>query len=157
MFISLSFKESFTGVIAICDIEVDVMKEMLLYMYTDECSDISIFDQMADSLLIAASKYQIDGLVRIAEDYLSLQITVDNAVNILLLADIYGACRLKESTLLYMSQNHGRVLQTKEFQQLEGDLLKDTLAILNMAMKRKGCGSAIDSKEKHLNNSCTIH
>lgn len=51
--------ESQSDRVIIDDVEPDVMKEMLRFMYTGTAPNL---DRMADTLLAAADKYQLDRL-----------------------------------------------------------------------------------------------
>ena len=45
--------------VVVDDVEPDVMKELLRFMYTDTAPNL---ERMADTLLAAADKYQLDRL-----------------------------------------------------------------------------------------------
>lgn len=148
--------ESSKKELVITDIDEEVLKELINFIYTDECSDNLVFDKMAGSILIASNKFSIDGLKRLAEDYLKLHINHENVINILILANSCST-KLKEACLQYIGQNHSGIVHTKEFEMLEGDLLKEILAVLNIAMKRKGCGNHFtDTGEKRFTSFCSI-
>lgn len=106
--------EKNTKEIHITDINYNVMKELICYMYTDTCSEESI-EKYSDELLGAACKYQIIGLENICSNYLVNQLSIDTAVNTLILADLYDAKELKKRCLYFISEH------AKSIMQLEGD------------------------------------
>uniref|UniRef100_A0A0K0EYE0 BTB domain-containing protein n=1 Tax=Strongyloides venezuelensis TaxID=75913 RepID=A0A0K0EYE0_STRVS len=73
-------KESIIGIIEILDFEVDVVKEMLDYIYTNEAPNIK---EMATEVFLIADKYEIEGLKSMAMEYLlfnPLQINYGNSL-----------------------------------------------------------------------------
>lgn len=106
--------EKNTKEIHITDINYNVMKELICYMYTDTCNEESI-EKYSDELLGAACKYQIIGLENICSNYLVNQLSINTAVNTLILADLYDAKQLKKRCLYFISQ-HAKIIM-----QLEGD------------------------------------
>uniref|UniRef100_A0A0N5BE46 BTB domain-containing protein n=1 Tax=Strongyloides papillosus TaxID=174720 RepID=A0A0N5BE46_STREA len=74
-------KESITGIIEIVDFDVDVVKEMLDYIYTDEAPNIK---EMATDVLAIADKYELDGLKSMAKNCLFWNLIQNNFANFLL-------------------------------------------------------------------------
>ena len=93
------------------DIEADVLKELLTYIYTGECPNIKAH---APSLLCVAEKYdlQLSRLKTLCEKRLSYNLQVDNAARFLVLADTYNAEQLKRNALLFIKkQRNGKKLK----------------------------------------------
>ena len=92
------------------------MKELVLYMYTDElrCTP-EIMESMSEALFCAACKYQVIGMIRLCEDYLSQQITIDNFLTLLQLGDTYSSKKLKQQCLHFISQNVHAVISNKDY------------------------------------------
>ena len=85
---SHDMKESATNIINMPDIEPDVLKEFLTYLYTYDSPNIKNY---AASLLDFAEKYQLPHLKSLCEQRLSYDLQINNAAKILLLAHTYGA------------------------------------------------------------------
>ena len=147
--------ENSTGLIVVPDVDHHVMEELLNFVYTDSCSDKAVFEAVSQPLLCAASKYEVSGLVAICEQYLVQQLSVDTAVSLLRLADSYNAQKLKESALQYIAVNSSSVMQTKDFSDLDGELLRETKAVMDAATKRKGCRGTVEG-ERRFATSCSI-
>lgn len=107
-------KESVSNVIEISDFEAVVVREFLHFIYTDTCSPKAM-DTHAEQLLAMACKYQVKGLETLCENHLCSTLTVDNIVNVLLLADMYSARHLKNRALLFISHNAKAVIQSDGF------------------------------------------
>ncbi|XP_065205269.1 protein roadkill-like [Planococcus citri] len=80
----------------ITDVKEDVMNEILKFIYTGQCENV---DKLADGLLAAADKYDIDQLKKICLKTISKSISVDNAPNLLVLADLYHENELKSKVI----------------------------------------------------------
>ena len=121
--------ESATNTIELSDIDSDVLKELLTYIYTGECPRI---EEFAESLIYHAEKYELDHLKALCEEQLSYDLQVDNAARILLLADACKAEQLKRNTLLYVNEHGDEVEHTKEWEDVQksNDLLRDLVSTM---------------------------
>ncbi|XP_044020999.1 speckle-type POZ protein-like [Aphidius gifuensis] len=99
MFDHESMKESRDNRVVINDIDVDVVKQMLEYIYTEKTP--SKINDCVQDLLGAANKYQIDDLKEICENNIMGKITVANAVDTLVVADRYDTKELKNKESQY--------------------------------------------------------
>lgn len=90
-------KEKKENKIEICDMKHETVQKMLYYMYAGEF-DHDIEDSAGD-LLAAAEKYEIDELKTTCGKVLSKSVTIDNALEILILADLYKVNDLKNKAL----------------------------------------------------------
>ena len=135
-------QESITNTIKLSDIEPEVLKELLTYIYTNESPNIRTH---AASLLIHAQKYQLDHLKALCERRLmiSYDLQIDNAARILLLANDHEAKQLKRNAMLFINEHRDEVPLTKEW---EG--VKESAELLNYlfcigvepaAKRRKTC------------------
>ena len=109
---SHDMKESATNTVDLSDIEPDVLKELLTYIYTSECPNIKA---QAESLLYQAEKYELSHLKALCEERLSYDLQIDNAARILLLADRYDAKQLKWNSLLFINEHGDEVRETEEW------------------------------------------
>ena len=100
-------KESKTKVVTVKDISKEVLKEMLHFIYTGTLSksvdDLSV--NMTRDLLRAADQYQLDLLKKVCEEKLCLALSVGNALEYLVLADLHQASSLKAKAVTVVVTN----------------------------------------------------
>ena len=87
-------KEKMTGVVDVPDIEPDVFKELLRYIYTGEVP-WNRMDEVAAGLLAAADKYLLEKLKNACEEHLTDRISPANCIKLLSL-DEKRCCLLFE-------------------------------------------------------------
>ena len=126
---SHDMKETATNTITLNDIEPDVLKELLTYIYTGDCPNI---ETHADSLLYHAEKYELSILKARCERYLSYDLQVDNAAAILMLANACNAEQLKRNALLFINEHGDEVELTEEWEDVKTnvDLLHDLVSTM---------------------------
>ncbi len=73
---------------------------MLRYVYTGRASNL---DRMADDLLAAADKYALDRLKVMCEEALSASLSIDNAADVLILADLHSAEQLRAQSIEFIN------------------------------------------------------
>ena len=128
--------ESVNKAVELPDIDSDVLKELLTYIYTGECTKI---EELAESLIYHAEKYELDHLKALCEEQLSYDLQVDNAARILILADACKAEQLKRNALLYVNEHGDEVEHTKEWEDIKSslDLLQDLISTVYQSAKRQ--------------------
>lgn len=123
-------EESKTNEVYIPDFDDVVIKDLLHFIYTDDCPPKSL-ESNAEMLLAAACKYQIKALESICEVYLSSTINVNNVVSILNLSDLYGKKQLKHCALQFIAYNAKAVVQTEHFfENLGFSLCQEVIKVL---------------------------
>uniref|UniRef100_A0A0E0M7V5 BTB domain-containing protein n=1 Tax=Oryza punctata TaxID=4537 RepID=A0A0E0M7V5_ORYPU len=98
-------KESDTaGVVRIEDMEAQVFKLLLCFVYTDSLPEMENGDEdvMCQHLLVAADRYNLERLKLICEEKLCRYISVDAVSNILALADQYHCDGLKKACFNFL-------------------------------------------------------
>ncbi|XP_064553834.1 protein roadkill-like [Drosophila montana] len=121
---SSATEENQRGVVTIDDMDPEVQIEMLRFIYTDHAPNL---EMMASDLLAASEKYFFEKLKAMCEKSLVATLSIENAAETLVLADLYNANQLKARTIdfikvnmdnvrrtegwRYMSQNHLAVIQ----------------------------------------------
>uniref|UniRef100_A0A914GWL8 BTB domain-containing protein n=1 Tax=Globodera rostochiensis TaxID=31243 RepID=A0A914GWL8_GLORO len=103
--------ESKTGVLEIKDVECGVVKEMLNFIYSGKSSSPEI-NEIASDLLIAADKYRLEELKTHCEHCLIQAINFENACQLLIIADMYGAQFLRKRVLQFIMQHPKKITQT---------------------------------------------
>ncbi|CAN6288197.1 unnamed protein product [Urochloa humidicola] len=109
-------------VIHIKDTEADVFDALLTFMYTDNLPEMKEQDEsaMAQHLLVAADKYNLERLKLICEDKLCKHIDKDSAATILALAEQHNCHGLKDACFTFLSSSStlGAVMETDGFEHL---------------------------------------
>ena len=130
--------ESATNSLTLPDIEPDVLKELLTYIYTGECPNIK---EHALSLLGQAEKYELSHLKALCERRLSYDLQVSNAARILVLADTLKAEQLKRNALLFINEHGHEVQSTDGWEEVNKsiELLRNLFSTIHepAAKKRK--------------------
>ena len=122
-------QEKQTNRIEINDVRAEVLKQMLVYIYTDGVPKIK---EMANDLLYVADKYQLDNLKAMCERHLSYNLQVSNAAHTVQLAHMHNAPKLKENALRFVSKHITEVRATKEWEEVKkcGDVLDDLIEVM---------------------------
>ena len=149
-------KECQSGEIMIHDIEIDTMRELLTYMYTDSFSEESILDTQAGDLLMSATKYEVLGVIHQCELALIQQVTEVTVIELLAFADAYTAQKLKGHCIQYLGTLNGDIFKSVQFQQLPEDLMNECINTLEKTLK---CGmkhSGNTSPDKKATANCIV-
>ncbi|KAJ8670231.1 hypothetical protein QAD02_001490 [Eretmocerus hayati] len=112
-------KEKIEDTVTIPDIDPEVMHELLRYIY---CGRVEAFDRV-DELFRAADKYQIDDLKRKCLEVLCDKITVENAVDLLVMSNSCSDERSKYRITLFIVDNIREVVASSGFGLLSNDAL----------------------------------
>uniref|UniRef100_A0A0N5BS25 BTB domain-containing protein n=1 Tax=Strongyloides papillosus TaxID=174720 RepID=A0A0N5BS25_STREA len=110
-----TFEKSRTNFIEIKDFRVEVVREMLRYIYTDEVSDIQ---NMANEIFEIANKYELQKLKSIAEKCLCSDLNIENVCERFLLSEAYSSVELKEMVQKFIIDNVENIIKTKKWDRL---------------------------------------
>ncbi|XP_057318380.1 speckle-type POZ protein B-like [Microplitis mediator] len=128
-------KEKRDNEVTIPDIEPEIFNKLLEFIYTD---DINNLDMDAASLLEAANKYQLLKLKSLCEESLFKSASINNAIELMILADLHNANQLFERVLELIIKNIEDVIETPEYKILEASqplLLSKLIKKLATSMK----------------------
>ncbi|KAH7674552.1 speckle-type POZ protein [Dioscorea alata] len=127
-----SFSDAFTGdksEILVTDIEPEVFKAMLQFIYCDTLVDdemlaasssmSSVSDSFAAKLLAAADSYCLERLRLMCESYLCKDLSVNSVARTLAFAERYHAMELKSVCLKFAAENLAAVMETDGFKYLK--------------------------------------
>lgn len=89
-------QESIKNRVEVNDMEPEVFKEMVCFIYTRKATKPH---RMLHDLLAAADKYHLEHLKVMCEEALSSNLSTENAVEILILADLHSVHQLKTQAL----------------------------------------------------------
>ena len=81
------------------DVDEETMREVLRFIYTGNTPNL---EGMADTLLAAADKYQLERLKVLCEESLVAGLATDNVCDTLVLADLHSAEQLKTHALEFV-------------------------------------------------------
>ncbi|XP_071978340.1 speckle-type POZ protein-like [Engystomops pustulosus] len=94
-------EESKKNRVDITDMEPEVFKEMMGYIYTGKAPNL---EKMADNLLAAADKYALERLKVLCEEALCNSLSVENVADVLILADLHSAEQLKAQAIDFINR-----------------------------------------------------
>ncbi|CAL5007523.1 unnamed protein product [Urochloa decumbens] len=126
--------------IAISDMQPDVFKGLLRFIYTDSLpnmDDLSKSDslEMARHLLVAADRYAMDRLQLVCARILSKSLDVENMSTTLGLADRHGCSALKDACIEYIisSDRMDDVVKTEGYARLKSSCPSVLVEVLEKA------------------------
>lgn len=94
--------------------DFDTMYLVLKYMYKGEIEK-ALLDKHADSIFKASDYYEINDLKKICEKILIRQVTINNMVDMLVMADMYKAPDLKTATMKLIVHNSKELMKQKDW------------------------------------------
>ncbi|XP_065209115.1 speckle-type POZ protein B-like [Planococcus citri] len=132
MFSNYTMLENQKNEVEIKDIQQDIFEEMLYYIYTGTTRNL---DELAFELIPVTDKYDLDELKNMCEQVMFNKLSLENAAEILMLADMHRAEELKAQTLQFIKR---RSFSFKDFKNSDvwnvltasrPQLMKDMLAL----------------------------
>ncbi|MEJ1282477.1 hypothetical protein NN561_013435 [Cricetulus griseus] len=99
----------------ILDLEPQVFKAMMEFIYTGKAPDLH---SKADAVLAAADKYGLEHLKVMCEDALYRDLSVENAAHTLILADLHSAGQLKTKALDFITAHASEVSETSSWKKM---------------------------------------
>jgi len=91
----------------IIDLEGDIVHDMILYIYSEKVPDL---ETKAAGLLSAAEKYDLQELKTMCEVALCENVTTDNCLDLLVLADLHRATSVRQLTLKFIVDNSREIV-----------------------------------------------
>jgi hypothetical protein len=111
------FLKSKTKKVTITDIDIEVFRQLLIYLYTGSAPKLAE-ENMTQLLFEAADKYNIDNLKTECTDALLKRVNLDNAIRLLVWSHIHSVAKLKEATLKFLAANSLRIFSQPEWMDL---------------------------------------
>ncbi|KAM6164716.1 LOW QUALITY PROTEIN: speckle-type POZ protein-like [Rhynchocyon petersi] len=108
-------EESKKNQVLINDVDPEVFKEVMCFIYMGKAPNV---DKMAGNLLAAAERYALERLKVMCEDALCSNLSVENAADILILADLHSAHQLKSQAVDFINYHASDVLETSGWQSM---------------------------------------
>jgi BTB/POZ domain len=104
------YKEHEDNYVNIQDIDSDVFEVFLRFLYSGEVEKLG---EMYLDLFAASDKYDVQPLREICIQHMAKNISVDNAIDLLALADRHSAESIKSLSLQFIKLNFADVVKTK--------------------------------------------
>ncbi len=112
-------REKMSNQIVVQNIEPEVFHEVLRYIYTGRVPRLYHMEEpMASQLFYAADKYLLEKLKQECEKHLINQLSAENCLKLLSLADRHTAVSLKQNALDYVRRFPAEVMETDNWKKL---------------------------------------
>ena len=97
------------------DFNSDTMEQVIFYFYHGSVQDIEMINT---DLLRAADKYEAIGLMDMCAKYLESNLSLDNALDILVSAELTNQKALFDSAAKFVRKNQGKMKQTGAYNEM---------------------------------------
>lgn len=101
--------------IEIADVDHEVVREMLRYIYTGKVFNL---EYLAPGLLAASEKYELEGLKTLCASSMAGNVTIENAAEFYVLSDTYLAVDLKMQVKRFIAAHASSVVRTPGFKSM---------------------------------------
>lgn len=123
--------ESQNSYVKMVDVSTEDLHCILEFIYTGTVANVDSCNFF--NLLMLADRYNLIGLRELSQYALSQQLCLDNALEVLVVADMYNANTLKTAALKFIKQNVS-VLQTSTFKEMNNvELIRELCKYLVLA------------------------
>jgi len=139
-----NMKEKESGRIEIKDMKIEVLEDMLRYIYTSDAPNI---DNHPDELFAAAHQYELGRLREMCEVKLCSKLEVANCLNLMVLGELYQALTLKTAALKFVSKNIHQI-DTSEWKKTLTSYPALLAEVLEMMMPPKNDSTLEDEKKR---------
>ena len=120
---SPNFKEGIENKVEVVDVSADILEEILHFIYSGEVRDLN--KQRTKHLLIAAEKYNLVDLKLLCEESLCINMTVENVLDLIEIADLHDAANLRATALKFIGKNAKQVAAQKGWREKIPDVMAD--------------------------------
>ncbi|XP_071096866.1 BTB/POZ domain-containing protein 6-like [Haliotis cracherodii] len=129
-----------TGEVTIPDIEADIFKEFLRYVYTDRAN---ISGETVTGLMYTSRKYSQDALFNLCVTFLEQSLSEDNVCQILEQCHVYGELDLEQNALKILTEGGMRVTKSVGFVNLCPDCVDQFVRSENLDLKEEDVFDAV--------------
>ena len=134
--------------ILIGDVQADVFRMLLRFIYGSEVPSKEAIKEHANDIIHAADKYGCTGLKLAAEaDMAAAGITTENAAELILFADATNCALLKETAMEYFVKNADEVMASEGYKQVTESpaILQEMVAAVVSGSKKRPADSTDDN------------
>jgi len=115
MFKTKSTAEEESGEVQILNFEARTVGNMVYFMYHDKIKDE---ENMDPELLILADKYNVRGLMNYCVEYFEENLSLENALDVLVSAELTGQKSLYDAATQFAIENRRRLTKTESWKEL---------------------------------------
>ena len=108
------------------DVNSDTMEQLLLYLYFQKVKDNKMINT---DLMIAADKFNLKGLLDLCVKFLKSNLSVKNALDVLVKAEILNQNTLFDSASNFVYKNIGKINKTSAWEEISK---KNPALIINL-------------------------
>jgi len=145
MFQATGMREEISDEVAIKDMSPEIVREMLHFIYTGTTSTEIVMDEIGKELLGAAEMYQLDLLKNKCEEKLCSSLDVSNSVELLVLADLHQASKLRRIALSLVAKNMDTIVNTDVYKNFIAHHPILALEITKVLVQKAGMRSQRDN------------
>ena len=132
---SHNFKEAEENKVEVVeDIDADTFEEMLIFMYSGKVENLK---KNAANLMVVGEKYDLQDLKQMAEESLSLNLGVDNVLDVLVTSYLHNATNLKTLAMKFIGENGKKVSAQKgwrekliQLQRMYPEMMADVIDVI---------------------------
>merc|ERR1719412_14522 len=106
--------EKKTNEVVIEDVDIETLKSMLRFMYSNKIQD----DQITTDLLAASDKYEVMRLRSICEEKLSESLCMENVAEVWQTAYMHNAKELQQDSVVFMAANWRKLRRSEKIKEL---------------------------------------
>nr|XP_042909606.1 speckle-type POZ protein [Parasteatoda tepidariorum] len=134
--------ENKTGVVDMTDIDGKTLKAFLEFLYADKVDKLDY--SIAKHLILTADKYQVSMLVDKCASFLISIISIENACEIIAIADMIDCKNLKSFALSFIELNAADILKTAAWTEwIEGNIKLATCILSKLSTNFRQIGNEI--------------
>ena len=135
-----NMRENLSQEVVIRDMRPDVVREMLHFIYNGATSTDTVMDEIGKDLLAAADQYQLDLLKNKCEEKLCSFLEVSNSLELLVLADLHHAFKLRNMALKLVAKNMDTFVNTDVYSDFARHHPDISVEITKLVAERDGAG-----------------
>ncbi|XP_008215002.1 speckle-type POZ protein [Nasonia vitripennis] len=123
----IDMKEKQKNTVEIEDMKYDVLVELIRFIYTEKVNNIVA---IVDELAIAADQYAVDSLKKMCEKTMGENLSLENFVGCLHLADKLHMNQLKQEVIMFIFKNASDISDKPEFDSVPDDIVRQVFRCL---------------------------
>ena len=117
--------------VKISQVDLSTFSLLVRYLYTDQLDEeLSVSSIL--SVFVAADRFGIDRLKRMAEVIILSFISIENACSIFRAADMHAAVTLRRKSVDFIQKNYDLVVKGIEFEELARSNIELTLELIRL-------------------------
>ena len=140
-------RENLSQEVVIRDMRPDVVREMLHFIYNGATSTDTVMDSIGKDLLAAADQYQLDLLKNKCEEKLCSSLEVSSSLELLVLADLHHAFKLRNMALKLVAKNMDTFVNTDVYSDFARHHPDISVEITKLVADRDGAGIQCNERD----------